>query len=247
MTSVADIMFKGYLYCSSSPNGQEIQELARIEGCNPGGKYLDRETGQRYYVKVNSSELHTRLEHFANLVYGLLDIPSATSHLLWLQGADSPHLAIASKMVHGYLHSTPAPLRNHQDIINGFVADCWLRNPDAVGEYYDNIIFSPDGHAYRIDNGCVGPFSATGKPREFLGDTIPELDSVRISSRAEGQVFGLVTEAQMKVQAAHLLRMLNETSIIDILEESGISAKETATLSRIWVGRLCSLRSRFVL
>lgn len=238
--SVADLMFRADL-AAANPTG-EARQFRRTMACNPGGWYKDKETGVEYYIKVNSTELHTRLENFANRVYGALGVPAGNSHLVVIPEGETQHLAIASVKVSGARNSNAEELRTHPDVIENFVLDAFLNNRDSVGEFFDNVVIGTDKRAYRIDNGSVAMFSATGKPRDFFSYEIPAIRTMR-AGHESGQVFGGISDTQVALQAGRLALRLNYNLFDSALYVSGVSGQVRITLLDALMGRIEVLRN----
>ncbi len=230
------------------PDGQEVAELAvgAIErakwdhmvpleggphGTNEGGWYQDPETGDRYYVKFYRNPDQGRVEFVANAVYEKLGIKAVRSEIVEIGGRE----AVASRQVPGARSSSPESQRGSQEVRDGFVADAYLANWDVIGLEYDNIVESDDGF-YRIDNGGAMTFRARGGSKEFVQDDIPELHSMLEHGTAK-QIFGGITESEIRVQAQALLNRLSPDDIEEIVTRSGLEGEQREKVLKGLLGR----------
>ncbi len=230
------------------PDGQKVAELAvgaierakwdhmvplegGLHGTNEGGWYQDPETGDRYYVKFYRNPDQGRVEFVANAVYEKLSIKAVRSEIVEIEGRE----AVASKQVPGAHSSSPESQRGSQEVRDGFVADAYLANWDVIGLEYDNIVESDDGF-YRIDNGGAMTFRARGGSKEFVQDDIPELHSMLEHGTAK-QIFGGITESEIRVQAQALLNRLSPDDIEEIVTRSGLEGEQREKVLKGLLGR----------
>lgn len=105
-----------------------------------------------------------------------------------------------------------------QKLREGFVADCLMKNWDAIGLLYDNIIVQKDGTPVRIDNGGCLEFRASGEPKPGgLDEEVKELDSMRDPNinPAAAKIYGGISNEDIISQIdrlvgkrEHLLKVL---------------------------------------
>jgi 2'-5' RNA ligase len=87
-----------------------------------------------------------------------------------------------------------------------FVADALLANWDVIGQNYDNIVVSPFGTVYRVDNGGSQRFRAQGGNKgDKWNDKLLEIDTMRNTGTA-GDVFKYVTDEMVQQQAQDILK-----------------------------------------
>jgi hypothetical protein len=80
-----------------------------------------------------------------------------------------------------------------------FVVDAWLANWDVAGPDLANVIVTPDGDVYRIDNGG-GLRRRAGGTEKLLSEEVKELESMRSPSYAAGKVFGGMEDEEVADQ-----------------------------------------------
>lgn len=152
------------------PSG--LTNVSGAKGSNPGGLYKDA-SGQKWYVKRYNDPRQAATEHIANAVYHAV-------------GVDAPHSVLgeggdyASKWQpsDGTLAQAGITKERADRILDGFAADVFLDNWDAVGTGHDNVLVKGD-RVTRIDQGGTLIFRAQGalKPESGL-EKIDEWDSL---------------------------------------------------------------------
>ncbi len=205
-----------------------LSKISERLGSNPGGWYEDRKTGKRLYLKFYENPDQARAEFIANAIYEKLGIRVPHATLLEIDGK----LAHASEEIADAQPTYREDQKTNPDVLNGFVADAYLGNWDVVGLNYDNIVKSPDNACHRIDNGGSLVFRAQGGRKNFDQQTIPEIANMRKPEFPAGQVFGELTEEEIREQAKHLVYRLTDTFIDKLIDESGLS-KELAEEIRL--------------
>ena len=198
----------------------DLRQISGPLGSNEGGWY-EEPNGERYYVKFYENPNQGRVEFVANAIYKRLGIKAASSEIIQLDGRE----AVASLAIPEAKYANMESQRNSDDVQKGFVADAFLANWDVVGLGYDNIVKAKDGF-YRIDNGGALIFRARGKDKEYVSDTIPELQSMRVRGRQAGEVFANMTEEEIGRQARELVSKLSPEDIKAVVAESGLKGKE---------------------
>ena len=119
-------------------------------GSNPGGLYEGAD-GVKRYVKFYADEAQARGEALTNEIYNALGLGAPRALVMPHKGA----WLYASEYLD---NAVPLALtkKNAETVLNGFVADVFSSNWDAVGLSLDNIVQVGTGKAaklYRIDNG----------------------------------------------------------------------------------------------
>jgi hypothetical protein len=106
--------------------------------------------------------------------------------------------------------------------MEGFVADAWLANWDAVGIGHDNLLVGPDGDAVRIDVGGSLLFRAQGSPKgHAFGDKVGEINTLRDpKNHWPHSVFGKITKDEVKA-GVRRLAALPDSEIAGLVEAYG--------------------------
>lgn len=243
MTSIETLHKEGVIL----PSGESVAGLATrtIErdkkwdltkvsgrlGSNEGGWY-EKPNGERFYVKFYENPSQGQAEFVANAVYAKLGIKAVRSEIIQLDGRE----AIASPAVPEATPASGEAQGGSEDVQKGFVADAFLANWDVVGLVYDNIVQGKDGF-YRIDNGGSLIFRAQGGDKAYSPDSIPELQSMRVSGRPTGEVFAGITEDEIGKQARELVSKLIPEDIRAIVDESGLQGEDRDRILTGLLGR----------
>ena len=137
-------------------NADEMMHIKTGEqaGTNPGGFYRGRDGVDRYVKKYDdASQVYG--EAVSNNAYRRLGIEAPETSVFKLQG--DPW--IANKIVpnKGTLAEVGVTKEIADEVLDGFVADVWLKNWDVIGagveNTYGNIVVTTGGKVARIDQG----------------------------------------------------------------------------------------------
>jgi hypothetical protein len=176
-------------------------------GYNPGGTFEDK-SGQKWYVKFPAGgEKIAKNELLATKLYALagVDVPEVK---LINQGGK---IGLASKIVDGAVANKSALLEGKaKGLLQGFAADAWLANWDAVGNNpaagkgFDNILIKPDGSAVRIDAGGALLYGGAGGKKQKFEEDVVELKTMLDSSinPNTAAVFGKMSAADIAASVA---------------------------------------------
>jgi hypothetical protein len=130
----------------------------------------------------------------------------------------------------------------------GFAADCWLANWDAVGLGYDNMLVDHDGHAVRLDPGGALVFRAQGQPKgDAFGDHVGEVDSLRDPkvNHAAAAVFGQVSDADLRA-GVQKVAAVDDATIRELVDQHGPgNSKQKLALADRLIARKQDLIARF--
>ena len=121
--------------------------------------------------------------------YGEIDEDNKVLISLYVEGAEE-------------LGSTRITPELKKEIQKGYVLDALLANWDVLGQNKDNILVK-DGKVYRIDNGGCLATRARGGSKEFKGDSVPEIDSLK-SYLPGKEIFGSITDEEIRRQVDEL-------------------------------------------
>ena len=209
----------------------DLTKVSGQLGSNEGGWY-EKPNGERFYVKFYENPSQGQAEFVANAVYAKLGIKAVRSEIIQLDGRE----AIASPAVPEATPASGEAQGGSEDVQKGFVADAFLANWDVVGLVYDNIVQGKDGFC-RIDNGGSLIFRAQGGDKAYSPDSIPELQSMRVSGRPTGEVFAGITEDEIGKQARELVSKLSPEDIRAIVDESGLEGEDRDRILTGLLGR----------
>jgi ADP-ribosyltransferase exoenzyme len=161
---------------SSAEGSEQIEnilggkKIGRQLGSNPGGVYQAKD-GSKWYVKHYKDENQAYGEHAANALYAELGVGASRSVI----GVHDGETVYASRWLEGKgtLADVGLTRDNANAILDGFAADAFTGNWDAVGTGLDNILILPDGGVSRIDSGGAFLHRAQGAPKPEA--TLPEV------------------------------------------------------------------------
>lgn len=160
-----------------------LKNITGAKGSNPGGLYEDA-NGDKWYVKRYNDPNQAATEHISNEIYRAIGVDAPRSVLG--HGGD-----YASKWMpsDGTLAKAGLTKERADAILDGFAADVFLDNWDAVGTGHDNILVNGD-RVTRIDQGGTLLFRAQGAPKPESGlHKIDEWDSLVEKNHYYAQIF----------------------------------------------------------
>jgi ADP-ribose pyrophosphatase YjhB (NUDIX family)/DNA polymerase III epsilon subunit-like protein len=209
------------------------KQVGGQSGSNEGGVYED-ENGRQFYVKRAKSQSHAENEALASAFYRHFGIPSSEVGLATRDdqkdsepGTYNPAAGsfgsdrIVTPMIPGTetLQSSRSDEAITSQLHDGFAIDAWLSNYDVIGLVYDNIVVDEQGNTYRIDPGGALKWRAQGKPKDWFGPEVGELDSMRDRdiNQSAGSVFGKMTPEQI-VESGRKLLNITPSQIDDIVD-----------------------------
>ena len=186
---------------------KDMEKLEAAKGSNEGGLYLNKATGEKWYIKTPASADTAVNEVVANHLYELAGVKVPITQYIDVNG----RLSIASKWVEG-IEKNKALISSGKGIsgiVEGFGMDAWLANWDVVGLSYDNLLL--DGKAaVRIDNGGSLLYRAQGGLKgDAFGSVVHELDTLRNASLnpQSASVFAKMTEKQLEASVLKVLQI----------------------------------------
>lgn len=158
-----------------APNPHHLRQIAPRRGSTPGGVFVDRDTGLRWYVKRHGNPERARNEALAAALYRAAGVRATLVHLVTLAGGP----ATASLLIPWLVPASLPSLATAPGVAEGFAVDAWLGNWDAAGP--GNLMLSRGGQAVRIDPGGALRFRARGalKAAEHWGDVVGEVVTMR--------------------------------------------------------------------
>ncbi len=138
-------------------------------GSNPGGQWKGTDGVERY-VKEYTNPVQSYSEAVTNNIYRALGVNAPNSQVFAAEGGG---LHFASDILPNkgtFQNKAPTEIQA-KEFMDGFGADMWLANWDAVGLDSDNVVHMPGGSVARIDQGGSLLFRAQGgdKPASATG------------------------------------------------------------------------------
>lgn len=218
------------------PPSSSWSKLSHPLGSNPGGQYVDG-SGQKWYVKFQD-DAHLKNEMAANELYKLAGVNVADQQIVEIDGKRG----VASKWLENTKGGKSEILKALDNgVAQGFGADAWLANWDAVGMEYDNIKVV-NGKAYRIDLGGSLLFRAQGSPKgEAFTNEATEVKTLLSASKAPqaSQIFSKMT-TQQKIDSIDRVLAIKQSSITDVLQKH-YQGQELAEINNKLILRRSSL------
>lgn len=143
------------------------------KGTNRGGFYKGDDDTHRY-IKHYSDPSQAYCEKVTSTLYRDLNIGAPKTAVFKKDGGTS----LASDIVDGFVNKNLGfDKKTANKILDGVAADILTANWDSVGLEFDNIVITPDGEVFRIDNGGSLLFRAqAGRKPEKVLDGIPEFN-----------------------------------------------------------------------
>lgn len=165
------------------------KKVGGAKGSNLGGVYEDAK-GAKHYVKEYKNPQQAMSEAAANSVYRELGLEVPESFVR--VGSDGKTYFVSKWMddMEGTLGNLGMTAADANKILDGFVADVFTMNWDAVGTGLDNVVRLASGKIVRIDQGGAFLFRAQGalKPANLL-NKIGEWESFVAQNPYYKQVF----------------------------------------------------------
>jgi hypothetical protein len=207
-----------------SVEAKPITGIPKQGGTNPGGFY-ELADGTKGYAKFYSNPEQMQTEYMANQIYRKIGLNAPDSKLLTIDGKKcifSPLIKDGTQIKGGVSKESTAKIAGHPQVLQGFAADAILANHDVVGLDHDNMMFTPDGQAHRMDNGGSLKYRAQGaiKPN-FASDAVPELDSMRDPKYGAGKIFQGLSDDAVAKQILHVAQSVKAPDIAKIVADAG--------------------------
>lgn len=172
------------------PHPDELTFVKGLGGSTGAKQYRDKD-GNFYVVKRGAAPDHVRTEQLADDLYRALGMNVPEGNLF--ETKDGP--VKVTKFLEG--GKTLAQLtgaertRAIKELQKGFQADALLANWDVAGTGLDNVMVTPDGKVWRIDNGGSLKYRAQGSTQGKNWDAYPsEFWTMRDSSNISGPIYG---------------------------------------------------------
>ncbi len=213
----------------------------KVGGTNPGG-FFELDDGTKGYAKFYSNVEQMQTEFMANQVYKKLGINAPDSRLVTINGKKaifSPLIENGKQNTGGVTSDSTFNLAAHPQIMSGFAADAILANHDVVGLTHDNIMFTPDGQAHRLDNGGALKYRAQGALKSnYSKDAVPELDTMRDAKFGAGKIFQGLSDQTVADQAVHVAQTVKPEDVAKIVADAGFTGKDAVEHADMINGRI---------
>lgn len=190
------------------------------KGSNLGGLYEDAQ-GKKHYVKEYKNPQQAMTEAAANSVYRELgfEVPESFVRV----GSDGKTYFVSKWIddMEGTLGQIGMTAKDAEQILDGFVADVFTANWDAVGTGLDNVVRLANGKIIRIDQGGAFLFRAQGalKPPSVLGQ-ITEWENFVAKNPYYKQVFQKAGLENADALAARAVKQIDELQKLRLKYES---------------------------
>jgi len=196
----------------------------------------DKRDQSKKVCKFGTSPGQAINEGLANFLYREAGVDVPQTEVVIIDGRP----AILIEFIEG-LKMTPQEMAGSEGMLDGFAADAWLANWDVTGTgklHELNIIRSPEGKPFRIDNGGAMEYRAMGEPKGAAwGTRVAEIESMR--QRSPGaSVFGKLTDEQVAIQVKYLQMRITPKKIDEALEKSGYPQSRRWTMQNLLMTRL---------
>jgi len=208
-------------------NTEALTKVGEQQGSNPGGTYLDTETGQKWYIKQPDSPEIARNEVLAGKLYEAAGVEVPRMEMIDLDGTRS----LASQIIEGLETGGPGTDWSSIDGAHrNFVVDAWLGNWDVAGLDYDNLLIKA-GRAVRVDTGGALRYRAQGSPKsasQWTGE-VQEIETLRDPqiNPQSAQAFANISREDMVAGARKVARITDE-QIDELIENNGPADPQTA-------------------
>lgn len=172
-----------------------FKSIDRPAGGTQGGKWFEDADGTHHFGKHYGGE-SDRLasEHITNQLYRLFGASAPKTQLVSVDGKSY----MMSEELKGKEAGSARALAK-TSIKDHFILDAWLANWDVVGLDFDNVLINGT-QAHRIDNGGALLWRAMGGRKDFPA-AVGELQTMRNPSYPAGEVFGSLTNTDLRSQA----------------------------------------------
>jgi ADP-ribosyltransferase exoenzyme len=222
--------------------GEPSLVYSKAAGGSNGAYFATADDGRKWLVKsYRGNQDRVATELLANSIYRALGFTVADAQIVHDQ-QDRPVLTYP--LLDGKTQRIPKP---SAELGKGFMADALTANWDVVGLADDNILWSPEGDPIRIDQGGTFQFRAMGEKKPY-GPVPTEVWSMRGLKKSgeptQAQRGMLVTEADMRTQAARIAKTLTPQKIATLVNAAPFKNQEMrreveeALRERVqWMGR----------
>lgn len=203
-------------------------------GSNPGGVHIHKETGDKYYIKFPRNPEQAKVEVATAKIYDKLGIKTMKPALVELNGK----LGVKTKWHDnhrpiGYNFKDKVKPEHGEEMTKLYHGAVITSNRDAVGLEFDNILHSPSGELFSVDQGGSMHFRAMGGAKDFNGHEIGEFDSMRNPEYTSGDFFNHVVKPEHeKASIDSIKNSLTDDHIDSIIKEVGLDQKHADVIKQ---------------
>lgn len=198
------------------PEPSKLKKVRSLGG-STGAMLMEDSEGKQYVMKRGAEPDHVRAEFAADRMYEALGVKVPAGELF--ETEDGP-VKITRFIEDGQSLGSLSKAEQAKAIKKlqkNFEADALLGNWDVAGTGLDNVLVTPDGEVWRVDNGGSLEFRAQGSKIGKQFDRFPEeLFSMREPGNISEQIYGKMSTIQVskQIQKAKLEKIL-ETDMPD--------------------------------
>lgn len=189
----------------------KLSEMKKV-GHKPGGSaagaiYQDAD-GVKWLVKSYPSPQQAHVEYAASKMYGAMGMATPDMRLIDLKSEFKGGIGIASKFDETLKPLGTPNAATTKALQEDFGAHALLRNHDALGASYDNIMRSADGKMVMVDPGGSLQFKATGDlksmPVSFKANEIDDMRNKSLNSLG-AETFGPMSQSDLAASMSKAL------------------------------------------
>jgi SPP1 gp7 family putative phage head morphogenesis protein len=189
-------------------------------GSNPGGTYVNKLTGEQWYIKTPGDINMAQNEVVAASLYRAAGVDVADLKLIDMGGGQ---WGLGSKWIDG-LDSNAALLKAGKvaGAYEGFAVDAWLANWDVIGMDYDNLKVLNSVKAVRVDPGGALFYRAQGGLKDAFSGTVDEIQTLLDPklNKNSAAVFAKIKTAQIE-EGVYRVLSLKESVIREAVNSVG--------------------------
>jgi SPP1 gp7 family putative phage head morphogenesis protein len=156
------------------------RQVGEQRGSNPGGLY-EAPDGRRFYLKFYANPDQARAEVASLALYRAAGVDALEARLVERAGpGGARQLATATPWREDLERITRDDAPKHADeLARIYSVSALVANWDVAGATLDNIARTAAGRLIVLDGGGSFTFRAQGAPKDYRGDQVPELQSLR--------------------------------------------------------------------
>lgn len=201
-----------------------LQKVGDRLGSNEGGRYVDTDKGNMFYVKHYKNADQAKVEALTSNIYNQMGIKTLNPEYREINGRPTIITPWKEDL------RTLEPREYHQispdqakDLGRMYHAAVLTKNWDIVGLEHDNIMSDQDGNLHAIDHGGSFNFRAQGKPKPYSPD-IEEHETLRDPSLPSGHVFNqaFAQHPEAETDSLDSVRSLDDKRLADTFKNSGL-------------------------
>lgn len=233
-------------------NFGDLHFLTGSLGTNNGGVAIDSKSQEILYAKEYRDAAQAGCEFIANRIYALMGVPV-------LRG-----VLIKNDLEYAYAtpydqNLTKLPADRRKEVSGFLLVAAYLKDYDIVGigpeNPYGNLMQNKEGKIIILDHGAALLFRGlTGrKSRLWIEEkNVETVDLMRDPNAQYGKfkrsadVFGNVTDIELRNQADVLLNTITSTIIYEIADASGLNENDKKDVIKLLLDGLESIRKRFI-